>query len=790
VDITLPPEDLARRLTIAGVEVAEVITSGGDWEGIRVALVTDVQPHPNADRLRLATVDAGDGESHTVVCGAPNVAKGQKIAFAGVGTRIIDGHTGQATVLKPAKIRGVESAGMVLSEKELGISDAHEGIVVLPDSATIGAPLRSVLGDTVFDMDIRPNRPDLLSVLGIAREIAALTNQKWRDPSIEYKAEGKPIKGRLTVEIADPDLCPRYVAAIIENVKIGESPAWLQERLIAAGMRPISNIVDITNYVMLETGQPLHAFDYERVKGKTIIVRRARPGETLKLLDGSKQGLMPDMLVIADAEDAVALAGVMGGADSEISPTTKTILLESANFTGTNIRRTSGALKVRTDASIRFEKGLSRRLPSLAAARAVKLMVEICGGKAADGIVDVFPVKDKDIRVTLTQERLHKVLGVEIPTPLVRQVLQGLGFSCRWVPPDRYVVRVPDWRTDVTIADDVIEEVARVLGYDEMPTTLLRGQIPSYRPEPLLELRERVRDILAGAGMQEIITYSLTSMESLEKVLAPEDLAVNEPLKVANPMSRDHEYARTTLRGSVLETLARNTHGHSRLVSLFEIARVYMPRENDLPEEIETVCAVVTGRHPDRWGQPTGDWTGFYDAKGHLDAFFVALGVCPTYDETVDFAYLPGRTAVINVNGRRVGALGQVHPNVARSFDIDNDVAMFEIDLQALLSQVSERVNYEPVSPYPTVEQDLAIIVAADVETERAVSIIRSFGLVRSASVFDVYTGPPVLAGRKSLAFSVSFGSDRKTLKDEDVAGERERIVKRLAQELGAELRA
>ena len=790
VDITLPPEDLARRLTIAGVEVAEVITSGGDWDGIRVALVTDVQPHPNADRLRLATVDVGDGESHTVVCGAPNVAKGQKIAFAAAGTRLIDGHTGQATVLKPAKIRGVESAGMVLSEKELGISDSHEGIVVLPDSATIGAPLRSVLGDTVFDMDIRPNRPDLLSVLGIAREIAALTNQKWRDPSIEYKAEGKPIKGRLTAEIADPDLCPRYVAAVIENVKIGESPAWLQERLIASGMRPISNIVDITNYVMLETGQPLHAFDYERVKGKKIIVRRARPGETLKLLDGSKQGLTPDMLVIADAEDAVALAGVMGGADSEISPTTKTILLESANFTGTNIRRTSGALKVRTDASIRFEKGLSRRLPSLAAARAVKLMVEICGGKAADGIVDVFPVKDKDIRVTLTQERLHKVLGVEIPTAQVRQVLQGLGFSCRWLPPDRYVVRVPDWRTDVTIADDVIEEIARVLGYDEMPTTLLRGQIPSYRPEPLLDLRERVRDILAGAGMQEIITYSLTSMESLEKVLAPEDLAVNEPLKVANPMSRDHEYARTTLRGSVLEALARNTHGHSHLVSLFEIARVYMPRENDLPEEIETVCAVVTGRRPDRWGQPTGDWAGFYDAKGYIDAIFVALGVCPKYDEAVDFAYLPGRTAIISVNGRRVGALGQIHPNVARSFDIDNEVAMFEIDLQALLAQSSERANYEPVSPYPTVEQDLAIIVAADVEAERALSIIRSFGLVRSASVFDVYTGPPVPTGRKSLAFSVSFGSDRQTLKDEDVAGERERIVKRLAQELGAELRA
>src|SRR3990172_5967122 len=317
VDITLPPEELARRLTIAGVEVAEVISTGSDWDGIRVALVTDVQPHPNADRLRLVTVDAGSGESHTVVCGAPNVAKGQKVAFATVGTRLVDGHTGKASVLKPATIRGVESAGMVLSEKEMGISDSHEGIIELPADAVVGAPISSVLGSIVFYIDIRPNRPDLLSVLGVAREVAALTNQKWRDPSIEYKADGKPAKGPIAVEIADPDLCPRYVAAIIENVKIGDSPAWLQERLIGAGLRPINNVVDITNYVMLELGQPLHAFDYERVKGKKIVVRRARPGEKLTLLDGSERDLAEDMLVIADAQDAVALAGVMGGADSE-----------------------------------------------------------------------------------------------------------------------------------------------------------------------------------------------------------------------------------------------------------------------------------------------------------------------------------------------------------------------------------------------------------------------------------------------------------------------------------------
>jgi len=790
VTVTLPPHELAQRLTIAGVEVADVSTTGGDWDGIRVALVTDVKPHPNADRLKLVTVDAGGGESHTVVCGAPNVAEGQKVAFARVGARVIDGHTGKPVVLKAAKIRGVESAGMVLSEKELGISDQHQGIIELPPETPIGEQVSNVLGDTIFDMDIRPNRPDLLSVLGVAREVAALTGQKWRDPPIEYEAKGKPAKGRITVEIADPDLCPRYVAALIEDVKVAESPAWLKDRLIAAGLRPINNVVDITNYVMLELGQPLHAFDYERIKGKKIVVRRARPGEKLTLLDGSVRELTEDMLVIADASDAVALAGVMGGADSEISEETKTILLESANFKATSIRRTSQALKARTDASIRFEKGLSPSLPSIAAQRAVRLMVEICGGKAAEGLVDVFPGKQKDIRITLTQERLHRVLGVDLPTSQVRSVLTSLGFGCRWVPPDRYVVRVPHWRTDVAIADDVIEEVARILGYDEMPTTLLSGEVPAYRPQPRIALRERTRDILASAGMQEIITYSLTDMETLGRVLAPEELAVHRPLRIANPMSREHEFARTSLRGSVLAALARNARGTSRLTALFEAARVYIPRDADLPHEIESVCGVISGRRPDRWGQPSGDPAGFYDAKGVLEVLFEKLRVPVRYEESADFAFLPGRTAAITAGGARVGVLGEVHPRVARAFDIDATVAMFEIDLDALLPHVSERVDYRPVSPYPSVEQDLAIVVPAGLPAERVLEVIRGFSLVRSVSIFDVYTGPPVPPGRKSLAFSISYGSDKKTLTDEDVSRERDRIVARLKSELGAELRA
>ena len=791
VDITLPTEELARRLTTAGVEVGKIISSAGEWDGVTVAEVVDIKPHPNADRLVLVTALLATGETQTVVCGAPNVALGQKVAFAPEGTRLIDGHSGEATVLKRAKIRGVESAGMVLSEKELGISDSHEGILVLPEDAPVGEPLASVIGETIFDLDLTPNRPDLLSVLGVAREVGALTGRKVRDPSIVYEATGEPIKGRARVEVVDRDLCPRYVAALVEDVKIAESPAWMQQRLVAAGMRPINNVVDITNYVMLEMGQPLHAFDYNRLKGQRIVVRRARPGERLRLLDGTDRELSPEMLLIADADDAVAVAGVMGGAESEVTEETRAVLLESANFSATSIRRTRQALKVETDASRRFEKRLSVHLPPIAAQRAVKLMIEICGERAARGLIDVTAGKPKDVRITLTQERLARVLGVELSSGEVRRVLEGLGFGCRWIPPDRFIVRVPYWRTDVAIADDVVEEVARVLGYDELPTTHLRGEIPPVQRQPMRELRERVRQALAASGLREVITYSLTDLPTLQKVLPPEELATTPPLRVANPMSREFEYARTTLRGSILQTLTKHIRASGgRLVTTFEAGRVYLRNDNDLPHEVETVCAALSGRKPDRWGQPTGEPAGFFEAKAHLEHVLADLRVAAEYREVVEHPFLSGRTAEVTIAGRRVGLVGELHPRVAASFEVEQDIAIFELDLEALLPHVPVTIHYEPVSPYPSVKEDLAIIVDEEVPAGRAMSVIESSNLVRSVSIFDVYTGLPVPKEKKSLAFSISFQSGDRTLTDEDVAEERKRIVERLGRELGATLRA
>ncbi len=788
VDINLTPAELARRLTMAGTEVDAVLTTGRDWEKISVAEVVDVSPHPNADRLRLATVDLG-GEQMTVVCGAPNVAAGQKVAFARVGAELIDGHTGEPTILKAARIRGVESAGMVCSEKELGLSDSHEGILVLPEDAPVGVPLGQYLGDTILDLDITPNRPDCMSVLGIAREVAALSGGSVREPPLDYQEAGRLIKERVSVQIADHDLCPRYCAALIEDVKIGPSPPWMQERLLAAGVRPISNVVDITNYVMLEVGQPLHAFDFSLITDRKIIVRRARPGEVLVTLDDTERPLNNDMLVIADAKEAVAVAGLMGGAASEVTENATAILLEAANFNPANIRRTSTGLKLRTDASARFEKGLSPELAMVGVRRAVRLMVELAGGRAAEGIIDVYPGKRRVTRITVTQERLRRVLGLQLPTPQVHQTLTSLGFGCRWVPPDRYVVRVPYWRTDVRIPDDVAEELARIIGYDELPTTSLGGAIPPAQPQPPRELRERVRDILATAGMQEVIAYSLTNLESLAKVLPPEELRQRPPLRVANPMSHQQEYLRTTLRASLLETLASNLRHHQERIALFEVARVYLPRPEELPQEVESLAGVVTGDRPDRWGQPRGEPVDLYDAKAYLEFLFDRLGLVVTYHNGEDFALVPSRTAEVRLDGQRVGLVGQVHPEVAAAFDIDQDVYLFELNLETLVSQVGKPRLYQPLSRFPAVEEDIAIVVDEGVTAAQVQAIIEAFPLVQRAALFDVYTGPPVAAGKKSLAYSVAYQSLDHTLSDAEVNRERRGILDRLSREVGAVLR-
>jgi len=512
VDITLTPAELAERLTLAGFEVGEIQAIGGSWDNIVVGQIVAVNPHPNADRLRLATVDLGTGQE-TVVCGAPNLNTGDRIAFARVGARLINPYNGQTEELKPAKIRGVVSSGMICSEKELGISDSHEGIMVLSAEAPVGKPLADCLGDTMLDLDITPNRPDCLSVVGIAREAAALSGQSLHIPEISYEEAAAPIDGQISIEIADPDLCPRYCASLITGVKIAESPAWMQERLIACGQRPINNIVDITNYVMLEYGQPLHAFDYDRIRGRKIIVRRAVEAENFFTLDDIERKLSHDMLVIADGEGTVAIAGVMGGLNSEVTESTGAILLEAASFNPASIHYTSHHLSLPSEASMRFERGISAGMTIPALKHATQLIAQLGGGKIARGIVDVYPGKQEPEPIGLTTDEVKRILGVEFSLDQIAGTLTSLGFDCK-IEGAQVRATAPYWRSDVKQPVDLIEEVARIIGYDRIPMTMLSDPLPRQNPEPALSLNARIRQSLVGYGFQEVITYSLTGLPS------------------------------------------------------------------------------------------------------------------------------------------------------------------------------------------------------------------------------------------------------------------------------------
>ncbi|MEZ4503748.1 MAG: phenylalanine--tRNA ligase subunit beta [Dehalococcoidia bacterium] len=801
------PEGLAHRLTMASAEVEGIHRLGGwDRDLVTVGEVLAVDPHPNADRLRLATVNYGGDAPQQVVCGAPNLAVGQRIAFGREGAVLLDGHTGDSITLKRAKIRGVESSGMVLSERELGLSEAHEGIIELPSDAPIGMPLADYLGDVVLDVHVWPNRADTMNMVGIAREIAAIEGGTLREPDVSYAEAGAPVADDVTVRIEDPELCARYIAILVEGVSLGPSPQWMQERLRAAGQRPISNVVDVTNYVMLELGQPLHAFDFDSVEG-AIVVRRARAGERLVTLDGEERVLRADTLVIADEGEGgrpIALAGVMGGLDSEVTESTSRVLLEAASFAPASIRRTSTRLRLRSEASSRFERGLSPELPLLAAQRAAQLLAEVCGGTVRPGMVDAYPSPFVAAAVDVPRARMDTLIGIEVPDAEVRGILETLGFDVEPLA-DGYRVTPPWWRTDVSIADDVIEEVVRIAGYDRLPATTLAGRVPPREPAPFVELREQLKDALVDAGMQETITYSLTTDEVLSRVMAPEDLAIVRPLRLRNTLSSDREVLRPTLRHAVLETVDRNIRAGAASIAVFEAARAFLPRHDGasdgseaLPEEREVIVGALSGVDLDRWGRPGERALDFFDGKGVLDAALGALGVDVEYVAGEEFGLLPGRVAHLVVSagasagaseGGRVGVIGEVHPGTLAQFEIEQPVVLFELDVPALLPHVPARRGIASVSRFPAVEQDLAVVVDASVPASALVRAIESSALVSEAQVFDVYRGEQVGAGKKSVAVSIRYQASDRTLTTEDANREQARILRRLEHELGAEAR-
>ena len=796
VPVDIPAQELAHRLTMAGLEIEEVREIGAEWgrDKVVVGHVMALDRHPNADRLTVPTLDLGGGDTIQVVCGGPNLAAGQKIAFAHAGAMLHSTKTGKTQALKKSKIRGVESAGMVCSEVELGLGNDHDGILVLPDDAPVGTPLVDYLGDAVLDADVTPNRPDCLSILGVAHEVAALTGGTVTEPDATYPEDGGPIEDAARIEIADPDLCSRYGASLIRGVTVGPSPEWLQDALNSVGMRPINNIVDVTNFVMMEYGQPLHAFDFDTIGDSTVIIRAARPGEKFTTLDEEERTLEPPMLTIADSQDAIALAGVMGGQNTEVGDTTTNVLIESANFDANNTRNTATGLGMRTEASYRFERGIRQDLVTRALRRATALMLELAGGVAAKGIIDAFPVVKTPPTLTTGPEQFRRVLGTDISIDTIEQVLNSLGFDTAR-DGDSLEVGCPYWRADITIAEDLVEEVARIVGYDDVPATLMSTEIPHHQPNAERVVRERVRDALVSAGMQETISYSATSLEALEKVETRTE-EPEAPLKLSNPMSSELSHMRTTLRSGVLQTLAFNRRmSRGEGLRLFEIGAVYLPKEEakerDLPDEKEMLVGVLSGpRSEASWLVPEGGMD-FFDAKGVLETVFSQIGVSESYEADTDSILLPGKTAGVFCGNKAVGTIGEVHPRILARFDLEDDeVTLFEIDLEAVYAAAGRvSVQYAPISRYPEAEQDIAILVDADVPSSRIQTIIDRHRLVKKSAPFDLYSGEGVPQGKRSVAYRMTFQSDRSTLTGDLVDKARGDIMRQLEREVGATLR-
>lgn len=816
VDVHLPVGELAEKLTLAGMEVESIETIGAEWgrEHIFVGQVLAVKPHPNADRLTLAVVEYGTGQPLTVVTGAPNLSigsSGQKVAFAIAGARLIDGYSEELRIitLHPARIRGIRSEGMVCSEKELGLSDSHESIIILPADAPVGTPLVDYLGDAVLEFEIKGTFAHLESVLGIAREAAALTGQTLRSDVLTI-LQRKPVDISpnapfLELQIADPELCARYSAALIREVTIGDSPSWMQQRLLNAGMRPLNVIVDITNYVMLELGQPLHAFDYHTLRGRepealqpAIIVRLANQNEGMTTLDGVERILDEEMLLITDGRGPVAIAGVMGGVATEVTENTNTILLESANFLFTNIRRTSQVLKINSEASYRFGKQIDPELTVKALARACQLMKELTGGKVEPVYADLYPGPRSIPTIVFDPGEVERVLGIDIPVQETLRVLKSLEFECESTEDESSIIRVipPSYRLDISHPVDLVEEVGRVIGYDQLPATLLKDELPPQRANPVLAGQERVRDILVGCGLQEVITYTLTSPE-VEARLRPGDRSPSpeEYVRLTNPLTSDRVVMRRTLMPGLLWTLASNRRYMDRIVT-FEVGRIFLPRVDQLlPDELNRLGVALTGpRSVSSWRTQESEELGFFDLKGIVETLLSRLRI-----STVKFTpaehptFQPGRVALLETDGMEIGLLGEVHPDVRAAFDLGGQrVCLAEFDLDKLLTLARSEMQLVPISRFPEVRQDLAVVVDEAIPATRVQEEIEVAGgdILREVGLFDLYGGTPIPSGRKSLAYSLTYQALDRTLTDEEVAKVHKSIVKHLTLQLDAQLRS
>ncbi|ARF99411.1 phenylalanine--tRNA ligase subunit beta [Veillonella atypica] len=794
LDLNRPAQELADELTQAGIPVEEVLSMDPGLKKIYTGKIIEITKHPDADKLQVCQVQclSEDGEEITkqIVTAATNVAVGQIVPVAYHKSRLADG-----TEIKKGKLRGVVSEGMFCSVAEFGISsdlvrpEESQGIYIFPEGTPIGLDIKEalMLDDTVYEFELTANRADCFSMVGLSREFGIMTNQKALFPVIMVNENGESIEGKASVAIEAHDLCTRFTSRLVTNVTIEPSPLWMQNRLRNSGIRPINNVVDVTNYVMLELGQPMHAYDYDCVADHTLIARRAKAGETLTTLDGNERELNESMLIIADTNGPIGVAGVMGGLTSEVTDKTTNVLFEAAVFNGPSIRRTSKALGMRSEASGRFERGVNHKYTAYAIDRAAQLLQQICPScKVSVGVIDVYPEPVEQRTVTFTAEQINDYLGTSIEKDRMVDILTKLEFGIT-ESGDTIEALVPTWRDDVTGMPDIAEEVARIVSYDNIEPTIPVAVLSSGGMTPKKALTKEVTHYLAHAGLSQIITFSFMHKDGLTNMMLPEGDNRYTAIPILNPISEEFPYMRTTLVPAVIEAAKRNIAQQNKDLWLFETANVYEPKTlplTEVPHERPMACGIMMGKVTEAaWNQAQRD-TDFYDVKGVVDGLLAKLGLTQfDIQPSSESYYHPGVSAHYTVNGVTIANYGELHPQVVKNFDLSGKVYMFEIDLEAVLSITVPPFRYQSFSKFPGTSRDLAIVAPVSVTSGEIVALIKEHGgeYLESVSIFDVYEGEHIEAGYRSLAYNLQFRSMEGTLNDEDIDGAIQAIIDALA---------
>lgn len=794
LDLNRPAQELADELTQAGIPVEEVLSMDPGLKKIYTGKIVEITKHPDADKLQVCQVQclSEDGEEITkqIVTAATNVAVGQIVPVAYHKSRLADG-----TEIKKGKLRGVVSEGMFCSVAEFGISsdlvrpEEAQGIYIFPEGTPIGLDIKEalMLNDTVYEFELTANRADCFSMVGLSREFGIMTNQKALFPVIMVNENGESIEGKASVAIEAHDLCTRFTSRLVTNVTIEPSPLWMQNRLRNSGIRPINNVVDVTNYVMLELGQPMHAYDYDCVADHTLIARRAKAGETLTTLDGNERELNESMLIIADTKGPIGVAGVMGGLTSEVTDKTTNVLFEAAVFNGPSIRRTSKALGMRSEASGRFERGVNHKYTAYAIDRAAQLLQQICPScKVSVGVIDVYPEPVEQRTVTFTAEQINDYLGTSIEKDRMIDILTKLEFGIT-ESGDTIEALVPTWRDDVTVMPDIAEEVARIVSYDNIAPTIPVAILSSGGMTPKKALTKEVTHYLAHAGLSQIITFSFMHKDGLTNMMLPEGDSRYTAIPILNPISEEFPYMRTTLVPAVIEAAKRNIAQQNKDLWLFETANVYEPKAlplTEVPHERPMACGIMMGKVTEAaWNQSQRD-TDFYDVKGVVDGLLAKLGLTQfDIQPSSESYYHPGVSAHYTVNGITIANYGELHPQVVKNFDLSGKVYMFEIDLEAVLSITVPPFRYQSFSKFPGTSRDLAIVAPVSVTSGEIVALIKEHGgeYLESVSIFDVYEGEHIEAGYRSLAYNLQFRSMEGTLNDEDIDGAIQAIIDALA---------